>query len=144
MFDDERAPPRWAIRILGGVLCLTALAAGYALLSEGKRLTDVSFISLQFAAFVVASVIAIGGGALGAMLALTSWGKPPKLPTSALWAGAALLILAGIVNTVLFVVERVPGALDAALLFGFGGSIAAVRLALRRRRIQGDHRIDGA
>jgi hypothetical protein len=133
MFGQERSIPIWITRTIGIVLCLTAIAAGYALIIQSTQINYATLLSVQFGAFVLAILIAVCGVVLGAKLALTDRGKA-SLPTWALWAGAVLLLLVGVMNAVLVFVDRTLASIDAALFFGFGGAIAAVRLAMLRRR----------
>jgi drug/metabolite transporter (DMT)-like permease len=134
--DDIDTSPTLA-RIAGLALIVAAMAAGYVLATYSNPPSISAagrwFFYLFFGGITVVALL------LGVRL-IRSDDRDPTLPSWALYLGIALLVLGAIVQIVLVVLLHSLAAIESALVFGFGGALAAWRLLRRRSQ----HLRDGA
>ena len=131
MIDRDSPVSNAAARIAGAALIIAALAAGYGLVTyvPGPDVRLTGRVSLY---------IFFGGTGLVALIVgfrLIRSDEPElTLPPIVLRLGVVLLLLAAVVQVVLFFLLHSFGSLEGAITLGVGGAIGALRLLKRRRQ----------
>ena len=131
MIDRDSPVSNAAARIAGAALIIAALAAGYGLVTyvPGPDVRLTGRVSLY---------IFFGGTGLVALIVgfrLIRSDEPElTVPPIVLRLGVVLLLLAAVVQVVLFFLLHSFGSLEGAITLGVGGAIGALRLLKRRRQ----------